>query len=94
MINAYSLKSGRSSVPVANQLVIEDNNGYEYFKSYDSIICKRTRYDASVPVILDERYWNYSRTTSKYLAQFLNCTNKEVKERVANGTYSLANLNV
>ena len=79
---------------VPNQFTIQSELGTT-FQSYKSII-------AFIPVnvnphynkvTLDEYYYNYSRTTTKYLCQFLDCTSKELHERIKNGTYKLANLN-
>ena len=78
---------------IANQFIINDNEGYEYFQSYRSIIVKRTKYDAGIKTELDEKYWNCSRTTSKYRSMFLNESTKETKEKIASGEYILTNLN-
>lgn len=83
---------GRSGRAVPNQFII-DIDGWEYFQSYGVIICKRTRYDASIKNELDEKYYNYSKTTSKYLSKFLGESTKQIKERIKNGDYLLTNLN-
>ena len=44
-------------------------------------------------ITLDDYYWNYSRTTSKYRNMFLNETTEETKRKIKDGTYKLANLN-
>ena len=80
---------GRSG-PVANQFVIHDDAGNVFFQSYSSIIVKR---DKAGKVTLDQGYWDYSRTTSKYRNQFLNETTSETKAKIASGEYALANLN-
>ena len=59
------------------------------FQSYRSMIAS---IDNGI-VTLDEYYWNYSRTTSKYLSMFLNSSTMETKKRIKEGTYTLANLN-
>ena len=51
----------------ANQFVITDN-GNVYFQSYTTLIAKVNN---NGHVTLNESYWDYSRTTSKYLYQFL-----------------------
>ena len=84
-----NMLSTRTNAKVANQFIITDTIG-ETFQSYRSLIAYRT-YECVVT--LDEVFWNYSRTTSKYLAQFLGETTKEIQRKVADGTYSLANLN-
>lgn len=61
--NLYSPVSGRE---VANQFVIFDENKI-VFQSYDSTICI---VENGMRVTLG-RHWDYSKTTSKYLYQFL-----------------------
>ena len=77
---------------VPNQFVITDNNSDAYFQSYNSMIARRI--DATDTIELDENFWNYSATTSKYLARFLGVPNKEIKQKVKSGEYKLVNLNV
>lgn len=72
-----------------NQFVITDNNGTRFFQSYNSIICKIEK----GKVTLDERFWNYSKTTGKYRNIFLNETKKETEAKIKAGIYLLANLN-
>jgi len=92
-IKVSNLESPRSGNPVANQYEIETDK-YYIFQSYGSIIAKRERSFLG-KVILDPYYWNYSRTTLKYLKQFLgvNLSSKEIEERIKNGTYKTRNLN-
>ena len=78
--------SNGNSVP--NQFEIYDDNA-RYFQSYTSIIVKQIGND----VFLDAKYWNYSKTTSKYRNQFLNETTKETQTKIDNGTYKLTDLN-
>ena len=76
---------------VPNQFVITNDNSDAYFQSYKSIIARRI--NATDKIELDVKFWNYSVTTSKYLAMFLGVPNKEVKKKVASGEYSLVDLN-
>lgn len=78
--------SNGNSVP--NQFEIYDDNA-RYFQSYNSMIVKQIGND----VFLDAKYWNYSKTTSKYRNQFLNETTKETQTKIDNGTYKLTDLN-
>lgn len=78
---------------VANQFIITDDNGYKYFQSYDSLIVKIEDDGVMSITYLDEIYWNYSKTTSKYRNIFLNETTKETQEKITNGEYHLTNLN-
>ena len=73
---------------VANQFIITDG-ATDYFQSYESMIVKRT----DNQVYLDEHYWNYSVTTSKYRNMFLNENTKETQKKIEDGTYILTNLN-
>ena len=44
-------------------------------------------------VYLDEKYWDYSVTTSKYRNIFLDEAKKETQKKIDNGTYILTDLN-
>ena len=76
---------------VPNQFVITDNNSDAYFQSYNSMIARRI--DATDTIELDQKFWDYSATTSKYLARFLGVSNKEIKQKVKSGEYKLVDLN-
>lgn len=58
---------GQTGKPVANQFVIAMPEG-SLFQSYNSRICY---YDVEENKLYFGTNWDYSRTTSKYLAQFL-----------------------
>ena len=73
---------------VPNQFIINIDNK-EYFKSYDSMIVKIE----NGRVYLDETYWDYSSTTSKYRNQFLGDTTKETQRKIKSGEYILTDLN-
>jgi hypothetical protein len=79
----------RKGNDVPNQFIISDNSKGTFFQSYNSIIAGKTPQG----IILDEYYWNYSRTTLKYLSLFLDSSTMETKKRIKDGTYTLANLN-
>lgn len=72
-----------------NQFVINADNGDLIFQSYNSIICKKSQ----GKVYLDEVYWNYSKTTSKHRAIFLNEKTKDTENKIKSGEYILCNLN-
>jgi len=76
---------------IANQFIIELDGGGETFQSYDSVIVFRDYTDDTIT--LDSKYWNYSRTTSKYRNIFLNETTKETEAKIKSGEYLLADLN-
>jgi hypothetical protein len=74
---------------IANQFIIRDDNGIEYFQSYKSIIAKVS----NGQVYLDEFYHNYSRTTSKYRNLFLGLNSKQIEDKIKNSEFILTNLN-
>lgn len=74
---------------VANQFLIHTDNGV-YFQSYSSIIAYRP---FGGQVILDKNFWEYSVTTGKYRNKFLHENTAETRQKIANGTYALADLN-
>ena len=87
MVKVEPMK-GKSGNAVANQYIIHDN-GRVSFQSYDSIIA--TIIDGEI--FLDSIYWNYSKTTSKYLNKFLNMTSKEVHNAINTDSILFADLN-
>ena len=77
---------------VANQFIIFDSERTQ-FQSYDSIIVE-TGFENNIRYTkLDSRYWDYSRTTSKYRNQFLGETTKKTQAKIDSGEYELTNLN-
>ena len=79
---------------VANQFEILKANGGSIFQSYNSTIVEiKTGDDGLYQTYLDEKYWNYSNTTSKYRNIFLNENTKDTKAKIKSGEYILANLN-
>ena len=85
-----NLTSNNSNRSVPNQFELRDDYGNVFFQSYDSIIVK---IDNTGKTFLDERYWNYSKTTSKYRNQFLGECTKETEAKIKTGEYTLCNLN-
>lgn len=43
-------------------------------------------------VILDENYWDYSRTTSLHVSSYLGITKKEILSKLKSGEYIMGNL--
>lgn len=85
----YSMKSP-SGNDVPNQFEIYTDDG-AYFQSYRSVIAFKP---CGGKIQLDKNYWDYSRTTSKYLNQFLRVSGKkEIEQKIKAGEYELANLN-
>jgi hypothetical protein len=81
--------------PKANILgtnVIElDTDEGVYLQSYRTIVAFRPRGGG---VVLDGRHWDYSVTTAKHVSQWLQTTSKDIRKRIADGTYQTADLNV
>lgn len=62
------------------------------FQSYRTVIASRDIVTGAVR--LDRECWDYSRTTLKYLKDFLNCdSTAEIRSRINKGIYKLAKLN-
>ena len=74
---------------VINQFEIY-HNGESFFQSYNTIIAK---IDKNGKTILDTYALEYSRTTSKYLFQFLGYDRKEIQNRIKNKSITLKDLN-
>lgn len=83
-----NMNSTKTNNKIANQFIIKDGNRI-FFQSYQSIIVKIE----DNKIYLDEYYWNYSRTTSKYRSNFLGESTKETINKIKNGEYILTNLN-
>lgn len=83
-----NLESSRGNT-VPNQFEIRTDEGV-FFQSYNSMICFVPRVGKT---LLDEYYWNYSKTTSKYRSVFLDESTIETKKKIEDGTYLLTNLN-
>ena len=94
MVKAKNIISDRGN-PITNQIIITDEKkDTETFQSYDSIIAvKGWTKEGKRKVTLDEYYWNYSRTTSKYRNAFLGEDTLATSKKLMAGVYKLANLN-
>ena len=86
-----NMKSARGN-DVPNQFIIHTPE-HILFQSYESVIVKITHSNGVRIVFLDETYWNYSNTTSKYRNLFLGKTSREVKNNIDKGVYILTDLN-
>ena len=69
-----------------NQIIVELENQVLFF-SYETLIAKKE----NNKIYLDIRYWNYSKTTLKYLKIFLN-TSKSAKDIKMNNEYIFVDL--
>lgn len=84
------LTSPRSGQPVTNQFEIVTPKG-TYFQSYRSIIAFKPNNGTKIK--LDKRFWDYSATTNKYLAQFLGFGKPQQRELIKNKEIVLTDLN-
>jgi len=89
-IKVENMESSKGNT-IANQFRIITDEGI-YFQSYASVIAFIPRANPNA-VELDEHYWNYSRTTSKYRSIFLGESTAETKAKINSGDYKLTNLN-
>ena len=87
-MKVYNMESPNGN-KVANQFEIYTDEG-KYFQSYRSVIAFK---DNKGQVFLDDYYWNYSRTTSKYRNIFLNEGIVETRKKIKSGEYKLKELN-
>ena len=92
-VKTCNMKSPSSGNRVPNQFKIYTNK-YVYFQSYQSIIA-RTERGYLGKTTLDKNYWDYSKTTLRFLKLFLgtNKTKKEIEQNIKSGVYKLTNLN-
>ncbi len=90
-MKAFNMASSNGR-KVPNQIIIMDGNK-RYFQSYDVIISMTDTSKDFCQTYLDEKYWNYSKTTSKYLNEYLGMTSKYVKNAIERGELILTNLN-
>ena len=86
-MNVQNMTSSKGNT-VPNQFIIVDDKGTIYFQSYQTIIAKKEQ-----GIITLDNQWDYSRTTSKYLYQFLDSNRKGIENHIKAGIYKLDNLN-
>jgi hypothetical protein len=86
----------RNGNQVANQFEItQTKKDYQahIFQSYDTIISKIIYSKGKRIIYLDKEAFNYSRTTSKYLYQFMMMNKKEIENLITNKKAIFKNLN-
>ncbi len=89
-IQVNQMCSPRTGNPVANQFKIYTKKGV-YFQSYETLIAFKPN---EGKLKLDENYWDYSRTTSKYLNKFTRYqSKKDILKAIENKEIILTNLN-
>lgn len=72
-----------------NQFIVRTDKG-NYFQSYKSMIVFKP---FGGQIQLDQKYWDYSKTTGKFRNKFLNETKKETEKKIKDGIYILTDLN-
>lgn len=91
-----NMESPRTGNKVANQYIIQVGKEF-YFQSYQTIIARKYLCKSDNcgqwHIQLDPDY-DYSRTTMKYLSQFLfKESMAEIRKNIKDGIYSVRNLN-
>jgi len=72
--------------PQNNHIVISTSDGNHYLVSYGKVVASK----GVDGVRLSSRYWDYSRTTTKFVVRFLGCENaREVKANIRSGRYQV-----
>ncbi len=66
---------------------------YWYKNNPNSVFTQTNSNKHRFQIELDQKYWNYSKTTSKYRNQFLGETTKETQAKINSGEYTLTDLN-
>jgi len=88
MTHVRNMTSHRSGEAVKNQFIITLDDASEVFQSYDTVIARK-----GYTTTLDHNALDYSRTTSKYLYQFLGMNKAEILEQIASGNIKQECLN-
>lgn len=91
-IKVYNCESPATGREVANQFIIciyGKNGTKQVFQSYNSVIAVKE----NGKVYLDRNKWDYSVTTGRYRNQFLGESIAETRKKIADGTYTLCDLN-
>ena len=89
-IQVSQMSSARTGNPVANQFKIYTKEGV-YFQSYDTLIAYKPN---EGKLKLDVNYWDYSRTTLKYLNKFTRYqSKKDILKAIEDKQIILTNLN-
>jgi hypothetical protein len=92
-VKPLKLSSNRSASP--NHIVIM-TPPWKALQSYQTIVAVTTRvnYEIQIPQIdLDVQYWNFSKTTSRYLHEFLELGRSDLQLRIRNGLINFKRLN-
>lgn len=91
MLKIRQMKNQRSERPVANQFVLETSD-FLIFQSYETLICAIHKTSETLFIFDYLNNLNVSRTTAKYLCQFLSQYQFDVKcsnEKLQNSSLPL-----
>ena len=94
-IKANNLYS-RNGNKVPNQIaIVQTKKDYckEIFQSYDTTIASIEYKDNKRKILLDTYALEYSRTTSKYLYEFMRMNRKEIQKLIKQNKIKFTNLN-
>jgi hypothetical protein len=67
-----------------------NDNGDRVLRSYAVIVARKS---PGIGIFLDEKYWDYSVTTSTHIGMFLGESMREVRKKIKQGIINLTNLN-
>lgn len=87
-VKAYNMTTPQGNTN-ANQIIVNIDDE-RYFQSYGSVIAC---IHADGSIVLSNKFWDYSSTTSKYRNRFLRLTTAETKAKIQSGEIQLADLN-
>ena len=85
------IQSARSNLPSIRSLddyykhIVVTIGDLQAFYSYDSLIA----YTLPNGKVVLTNYWDYSRSTTKYLSQYLGRNKQEIRQAIADFTYIL-----
>lgn len=87
----FQIQNARSNLPSIRSLddyykhIVVTIGDTQAFYSYDSLIA----YNLPNQKIVLTNYWDYSKSTTKYLSQYLGRNKQEIRQAIANFTYIL-----
>tara|TARA_R100000781_G_scaffold20727_1_gene15682 strand:+ start:2078 stop:2548 length:471 start_codon:yes stop_codon:yes gene_type:complete len=98
-IKVKPLKLSLNKTASPNHLVIQTQY-WKALQSYDTVVAvtNRIRYDVAISslflkVDLDPVFWDFSRTTKRYLLDFLGTFEDELRSDIKQGNVNLVRLN-
>ena len=90
-MKVHQLRSPRSGNPVANQFEVQTDDAI-YLQSYSTVVARKRVVDGGVVIELDPA-WDCSRTTTKYVCQWMDMNSGEIRKRIKDGTFIECDLN-